>query len=124
LFKGHYVLAISRSGKFDNHPQLESIHCDVFDEEKLVEVLRRADLVISSYNSGWTNPNLYQEYIDGSKHITNVVKRLGVRVIYIGGASSLLQQNGEPLYHTTPQEWKDKVKGAYDLFELIKEDQS
>lgn len=122
LFKNHYVYAISRSGKFDNHPQLEVVHCDVFDEIKLHEVLKKADLIISSYNAGWTNPNLYQEFMEGSKHIINVVKKLEKRLIVVGGASSLLLSNGDSAITQISAEWKDKVKGSFDLLDVLRKD--
>ncbi len=124
LLADHYVFAISRSGIFDNHPNLQSVHCDVFDEEKLAEVLKSADVVISAYNSGWNNPNLYNEFLDGSRHIINVVKMLNKRIVIVGGASSLLLENNEPLISHIGPDWKEKVRGAYDLLMVLRKDES
>ncbi len=120
----HFVLAISRSGKFDNDPNLVSLHCDIFNETDLYESLKNVDVVISAYNSGWSNPNLYNEFIEGNKHIINVIKKLNKRIIIVGGASSLLLSNNEPLMSQMAPDWKEKVKGAFDLLFMLRKDES
>lgn len=48
------------------------------------------DTVISAFNAGWTNPNLYADTLKGTKAIQKSVKVAGVsRYIFIGGAGSL-----------------------------------
>lgn len=120
----HFVLAISRSGKFDSDPNLVSLHCDIFNESDLYESLKGVDIVISAYNSGWNNPNLYDEFIEGNKHIINVIKKLNKRIIIVGGASSLLLANNEPLISQMSSDWKEKVKGAFDLLVMLRKDES
>ncbi len=124
LSKGHQVIAISRSGIFEPLQGLSNIHVDVFSESALGEAITNADMVISAYNSGWNNPNLYEDYINGSKHIVNVCKLHKKHVIFIGGASSLLLQSGEPALSQVSGEWKDKVRGAFDLLDILRKDLS
>jgi len=46
--------------------------------------------VISSFNAGWQNPNLYQDFLEGSRAIQSAVRQAGVkRLIVVGGAGSL-----------------------------------
>jgi putative NADH-flavin reductase len=124
LKANHQVITISRSGIFEPHEHLKNVHVDVFQEAELAEALKPAELIVSAYNSGWNNPNLYQEFIDGSKHIMSVCKQLHKHVVFIGGASSLLLPNGEPALTTISNEWKEKVRGAFDLLSILRKDLS
>ncbi len=124
LLKGHQVIAISRSGVFEPHTGLKNMHVDVFSESSLKDVLISSELVISAYNSGWNNPNLYEDYMNGSKHIINVCKEIKKHVIFVGGASSLLLPNGDPLFSQIGSDLKEKVRGAFDLLHILRNDLS
>ena len=45
------------------------------DGEKLSKLLKGNDVVVSTYNAGWTNPDLYNEFMKGSKSIQEAVKK-------------------------------------------------
>lgn len=67
------------------------------------------DVVISAYNAGWTNPDLYNEFLKGSQTIQAAVKKSGVkRLIVVGGAGSLFIAPGRQIVDTEgfPSEWK------------------
>jgi len=124
LLLKHEIIAISRSGIFEKTNGLTSVHCNVFNTEDLKQTLKHVDIIISAYNPGWSNPKLYEDFMKGSKNIIKVSKEIQKPLVIIGGASSLLLQNGEPLYYKLSGDLKVMVKGAFDLFEEIKKDRS
>ncbi|WP_374165942.1 NAD(P)-dependent oxidoreductase [Arcticibacter sp. MXS-1] len=69
---------------------IEVTKTDVLSDPDLAGKLRGFDAVISAYNAGWTNPNLYDDFLNGSIAIEKAVEKAGVkRLIVIGGAGSL-----------------------------------
>ncbi|PXV69174.1 hypothetical protein CLV62_101443 [Dysgonomonas alginatilytica] len=98
LDRGYAVKAIVR------HPEkvkvenkyLQLIKADVTDAKKLAEVVKGADAVISAYNPGWSNPNIYDDTLKGYRSIIDAVKNAGVsRLQIVGGAGSLLFAPGK-----------------------------
>lgn len=91
LQRAHQVTAIVRSpGKIAPAENLTVIAVNVLDEAALQTAIAGHEAVISAYNAGWTNPDLYQEFLKGSKSIQASVKNAGVkRFIVVGGAGSL-----------------------------------
>lgn len=129
LNRGHQVSAIVRHpGKIGiSNPSLTAVKGNVFDVKELAELLKGHDAVISAYNPGWSNPNIYQEFLDGSQAVQQAVKESGVkRYIVIGGAGSLFVAPGTQLIDTPqfPAEWKPGASAARDYLTIIqKEDQ-
>lgn len=98
LSRGYQVTAIVRSAdKIKNDDKnLKVVSVDVFDTDKLAEVLKNNDAVISAYNPGWTNPNIYDDTIKGYQSIIEAVKKAGIkRLQAVGGAGSLLVAPGK-----------------------------
>lgn len=126
LNRGHVVTAIARDItkiKIGND-QLEVKAADVFDTAALSEVLLGTDVVISAYNAGWTNPNLYQDFIAGSESIQQAAKTADVkRLIVIGGAGSLTI-DGHQLVDgpNFPAEYKAGATAARDYLNIIKKE--
>ena len=89
--RGHQVTAIARNLKNILMPEAANkISLDVNDIAKLTEALTGHDIVVSSYNPGWENPNIYEEYLKGASAIQQATKKAGVnRHLVIGGAGSL-----------------------------------
>ncbi|MDB5145574.1 MAG: histidine kinase, partial [Mucilaginibacter sp.] len=81
LQRGHQVTAIARN--IDKIPtgnkNLTAIAADVYDSASLAKILAGQDAVVSAYNAGWTNPNLYNDFIKGSEAIQQAVKLSGVK---------------------------------------------
>lgn len=92
LDRGYKVTALARSvdkvqAKSD---RLKTVAVDVTNLDALTEVLKGSDIVLSAYNPGWTNPDIYNDFIKGSETIQQAVKNAGVkRYVVIGGAGSL-----------------------------------
>jgi len=128
LDRGHQVTAIVR------HPEkveLKSSHLtvvkgDVMQPDQVAALVKGHDAVISAYNSGWTNPAIYEDFIRGSKAIQAAVKQAGVkRLIVIGGAGSLEIAPGVQLVDTPefPAEYKSGATAARDYLNEIKKEQ-
>ncbi|KFC22569.1 NAD(P)-dependent oxidoreductase [Epilithonimonas lactis] len=89
--RGYVVNAIARdSSKVEEKDNVSAISADVNNVEELAKVLEGNDAVINTFNAGWTNPNLYNDFLNGSKNIEKAVEESGVkRFITVGGAGSL-----------------------------------
>ena len=89
--RGYVVNAIARdSSKVEAKDNVNAVSADVNNVEELAKVLEGNDAVISSFNPGWTNPNLYDDFFNGSKNIESAVEKSGVkRFITVGGGGSL-----------------------------------
>lgn len=126
LNRGHEVTAIVRSPekiKVENN-NLVTKKIDVSDTSTLTEALKGTDAVISAYNSGWTNPNLYHDFIAGSEAIQKAVKASGVdRLIVVGGAGSL-EIDGKQLVDGPdfPADYKAGATAARDYLNTLKQE--
>lgn len=75
--------------KIENE-NLKVVKADVSLLDEVAEVCRGADAVISAFNPGWNNPNIYDETIKVYLTIIDGVKKAGVdRFLMVGGAGSL-----------------------------------
>ncbi|MES2278816.1 MAG: NAD(P)-dependent oxidoreductase [Bacteroidota bacterium] len=125
LSRGYQVTAIARNPekitvKNDN---LSLAAADVNDIDALAAVLKGHDAVVSSYNAGWTNPNMYADFIKGSEDVQAAVKKSGVkRLIVIGGAGSLEIAPGVQLVDTPqfPAEYKAGATAARDYLNTLR----
>ncbi|HTD40838.1 MAG TPA: NAD(P)H-binding protein, partial [Mucilaginibacter sp.] len=88
----HEVTAIARDiNKITiSNEKLKTVSADADNSEALAKVLAGHDAVVNAFNAGWTNPNLYNDFIKGSESIQQAVKLSGVkRLLVVGGAGSL-----------------------------------
>jgi putative NADH-flavin reductase len=126
LNRGHEVTAIVRSPeriKVKNDKLIVK-GIDVNDTSALTETLKGAEAVISAYNGGWTNPNLYNDFIAGSEAIQKAVKAAGVnRLIVVGGAGSL-EIDGKQLVDGPdfPADYKAGATAARDYLNTLKQE--
>ncbi|WP_298732994.1 NAD(P)-dependent oxidoreductase [uncultured Chitinophaga sp.] len=127
LERGHQVTAIVRHPEkiSARHPNLVVKKGDVYLEGEVTELVKGQDAVISAFNPGWTNPNIYEDFLAGSQAIQQGVKAAGVRrLIIIGGAGSLEVAPGVQLIDTPqfPAEYKAGASGARDYLNIIKQE--
>lgn len=121
--RNHEVTAIVRNPKTSEN--VNWVKADVFNTDALADALKGNDVVISAYNPGWTNPNIYDDFIAGSKAIQEAVKKSGVkRYITIGGAGSLfvapnLQAVDTPDF---PKEYHAGATAARDYLNILKDE--
>lgn len=124
--RGHEVIAIARNtDKIEStNDNLTKLEVDVLDTDKLAKALNGADAVVSAFNAGWTNPNLYDDTIKGAKAIQEAVKLSGVkRYIFIGGAGTL-QIDGNQLVDGPqfPAEIYPGASAVRDYFNTLKQE--
>lgn len=119
----HSITAIVRNPKDTSN--VNWVAADIFNTDALAETLKGNDVVISAYNSGWANPNIYDDFIAGSKAILEAVKKSGVkRYITIGGGGSLFVAPGLQVVDTPdfPKEYYVAASAARDYLNIIKEE--
>lgn len=120
----HEVTAISRTAQESDKDNLKYVAADVYNVEALSEVLKGHDAVISAFNPGWTNPNIYADFLKGAKAIQEAVKLSGVkRLITVGGAGSLYI-DGKQLVDGPdfPADIKPGATAAREYLDIIKEE--
>jgi putative NADH-flavin reductase len=119
----HEITAIARTPK--DTANATWVAADIFNIDALAEILKGHDVVVNAYNPGWTNPNIYDDFLAGSKAIQEAVKKSGVkRFITIGGAGSLyvapdLQAVDTPDF---PKEIFPGANAARHYLNIIKEE--
>ena len=119
----HEITAIARTPK--DTANATWVAADIFNVDSLAEILKGHDVVVNAYNPGWTNPNIYDDFLAGSKAIQEAVKKSGVkRFITIGGAGSLyvapdLQAVDTPDF---PKEIFPGANAARHYLNIIKEE--
>lgn len=123
--RGIRVTGISRSKRESSDKNIHYVAVNVMDAGQLAEVLKGHDAVVSAYNPGWENPNIYDDFLAGSKAIQEAVKQSGVdRYIIIGGAGSLYVAPGVQAVDTDtfPKEIYNAAAAARDYLNILKEE--
>lgn len=124
--RGMQVTAIARNTDKIEQNAVQKVSVDVNDVPALTEALKNQDVVISAFNAGWTNPNIYQDFLAGSKNIQQAVKNAGVpRYIVVGGAGSLYDGQGQQLVDASgfPEQIKPGATAARDYLNILREEQ-
>ena len=92
LSRGYHVEALVRNPenvKVEN-TRLTVKKVDVADTKALASDLKGYDTVISAYNPGWTNPDIYNLTLQNYPRIVEAAKEAGVkRLLIVGGAGTL-----------------------------------
>lgn len=92
LSRGHKVTAVVRNPEKINvsNSNLEIVKTDVSDTNVMVEICKGKDAIISAYNPGWANPDIYEETLRNYPLILEAAKRSGAkRLLCVGGAGTL-----------------------------------
>lgn len=92
LDRGHKVTAIVRNTEKvkAGNANLKLVKADVSEVDVLAEICRGCDAIISAYNPGWSNPDIYEETLRNYPLILEAAKRSGVkRLLCVGGAGTL-----------------------------------
>jgi len=91
LARGYEVTAIVRHPEkiTGQNPHLHVMRADIL-KDRVDELVKGHDAVISAYNPGWKNPNIYYDQIEGYKAIISGVRKSGIkRLLVVGGAGTL-----------------------------------
>ena len=96
LDRGHMVTAIVRHPeKLEKREGLTAKAGDVDDTTSLAALMRGNDAMISAFNPGWKDPNLYDDQVRGTTSIIASVKIAGIkRILWVGGAGGLQVKPG------------------------------
>lgn len=95
--RGHAVSAFARGAR----PERAIRALDAYDAAAVAEAVRGHDAVVSAFNPGWSDPDLYAHFMAGSNAIVRGVESAGVkRLLVVGGAGSLFVAPGVQLVDT------------------------
>ena len=128
LERGHQVTAVVRNvAKLPKHEHLIAVEADVADVDRIADIARGKDAVISAYHPGWTNPDIAHLIKTNSPKIVEAAKKSGVgRLLMVGGAGVLFVKPGLRVVDSgaIPQEIMSTVRtlGDFYLNILAKED--
>jgi putative NADH-flavin reductase len=124
LQRGHHVTALARSpAKYTPREGLRVVAADVLDAAQVAHAVEGHDAVISAYNPGWKEPQIYNLFVQGTRAIYDGVKRSGVkRLLVVGGAGSLYVAPGVQGVDTPefPAEWKQGALAAREALNMIR----
>lgn len=121
LNRGFHVTAVVRHPekiKIENE-NLEVKRADVSSLDEVCKVCKGADAVISAFNPGWNNPDIYKETIEVYLTIIDGVKKAGVnRFLMVGGAGSLFIAPGIRLVDSgeVPEKILPGVRALSDFY--------
>ena len=126
LARGHKVTAIVRHPEkvAVQDPRLTVVKADIL-KDKVEELLKGHDTVISAYNPGWSNPNIYDEQIEGYKRIISGVKKSRIkRLLVVGGAGTLEVAPGVQVLDTAsfPEQVKKGVLATRETLYMLREE--
>ena len=125
LDRGHQVTAILRTpAKLTVQNQhLTVVAGDVTQPDQLAKQLAGHDIVLSAFNPGWDNPNIYNDSLAGLKDLEKATEDANVpRYLVIGGAGSLYI-DGQQLVDGPqfPAEIKAGATAARDYLNVLKQ---
>ncbi len=98
---------------------------DIFNVDNLAEVIGAHDAVISAYNPGWSNPDIYNLQIKGTRCIIDATKIGGVRrLLMVGGAGSLEVSPGVQFVDTPefPAQYKQGALAMREVLNMLKKE--
>jgi len=128
LERGHPVTAIVR------HPENITVvdtnlvvkQGDVMSEETVERLTAGADVVISAYNPGWTNPNIAADTTFTYRSIIEGVKKAGIpRLLIVGGAGSLYAEPDKRVMDTgaIPESFMPGVTALAEVLYRLQKDE-
>lgn len=126
--RGYFVNALARNtSKIEESENVKAVTADIYNTAELSEILKGNDAVISAFNPGWTNPNIFEDFLKGAESIEKAVEESGVkRFIAVGGAGSLYIAENLQLIDTPefPAEIKPGAEAAKQYLEIIKKNEN
>lgn len=126
LDRGHEVTAIVRHPeKLTPRPKLHPQKGDVYNEDEMARVVAGHDAVISAFNPGWGNQDIYNQQVKGTKAIINGVKKTGIkRLLFVGGAGSLEVKPGVQALDLPgfPAEYKQGALATREALNLLRKE--
>ena len=126
LQRGHEVTAIVRHPeKVKPHAKLHPRKGDAYNEDEVARLVAGHDAVISAFNPGWSNPDIYNQQVKGTQAIIIGVKKAGLkRLLFVGGAGSLEVKPGVQSVDTPefPKDWKQGSLATREALNLLRKE--
>lgn len=123
--RGHDVTAIARNpDKIERAASITAVAGDVTDPAALATRITGHDVVISAFNGGWGDPDIYTKHLAGSRAIAAAARTAATRLIAVGGAGSLHAPDGSQFVDSPefPAEWKDGASAARDALAELRDE--
>jgi putative NADH-flavin reductase len=120
--RGHEVTALVRNpDKVEKAKGVIAVKADVNNSAELAAPLAGQDVVISAFNGGWGDPDIYDKHLKGSRAIADAAKQANVRLVVIGGAGSLYAPDGSQFVDGPhfPAEYKEGARAARDALKEL-----
>ena len=90
LQRGHQVAALARNpAKIAAQPGLTVVQASAQDAAQVAAAVKGQDAVVSAYSPGWAEPDLYNQFLQGSRAIVQGVCQSGVRRLLVVGGGRL-----------------------------------
>lgn len=128
LQRGHEVTAIVRHPeKLRTHEKLRPMKGDVYNDDEVARLVAGHDAVISAFNPGWGNPDIYHQQVGGTQAIISGVKKAGIkRLLFVGGAGSLEVKPGVQSVDLPqfPAEYKQGALATREALNLLRKETS
>jgi putative NADH-flavin reductase len=125
LARGHQVTAIVRHPEkiIVQNPRLTVVKADIL-KDKVGELVKGHDAVISAYSAGRSGPDIYNEHVKGAKAIISGVKKSGIkRLLVVGGAATLEIAPGVQLIDTmSPEQVTDGMLATKETLYMLKKE--
>jgi putative NADH-flavin reductase len=125
LSRGHQVTAVVRNTeKLKPAKNLTIAKGDAYDAATVARLVAGHDAVISAFNPGWTDPHIRANSTKGMKSIIDGLRKAGVRrVLFVGGAGSLIEPDGSRGVDSPhfPAAWKAGALGAADALDMVRQ---
>ncbi len=126
LERGHAVTALVRDpGALNPHPKLRTEKADVYDAAAVARLVTGHDALISAFNPGWRNPDLYKLQLNGTNAIIQGVKLAGLkRLLFVGGSGSLEVKPGVQGVDlpSFPEEYKQGALALRDALNILRQE--
>jgi putative NADH-flavin reductase len=124
ISRGHQVTALARNPEqYPARDRVTVVKADVLQTVEVANAVRNHDAVISAYNPGWDEADIYRLFLQGTRAIIDGTKAAGVkRLLIVGGAGSLYVAPGVQLVDTPefPQTYKQGALAAREALNLIR----
>jgi len=128
LDRGHEVTAnVRHPENLPPQAKLRAQKGDVSNAEEVARLVAGHDAVISDFNPGWSNPNIYDLQVKGTQSIINGVKQAGVkRLLFVGVAGSLELKPGVQSVDLpgVPTEYKSGALATREALDMLREETS
>ena len=126
LDRGHEVTAIVRHPeKVQPCQKLRPVKGDVYNADDVARLIMGHDVVISAFNPGWGNPDLYSLQVKGTQAIITGVKKAGItRLLFVGGAGSLEVKPGVQALDLPgfPAEYKQGALATREALNMLRKE--